>query len=544
MLKLPVYHRKSRSRRHGRRASAHRTVASNLVIIMAFLLSLVVGSWGTYIYMSATYVYLNKNTQETKRDGQKMPMVHHAVELKKNETAKSKNIGVGDADIIKDLVIENYLPKGKRSSEVEQVVVVNLPYRGSNWNGMLHALIESRLLQSMPITRMLAVVGKDADLLDLHDRSMLGDKAYRSLISPRLVGGHYMTRGGLGCLMSHIEVWREAVHLNKPTIVFEDDIMLVKGFDAKFQKVLKDIPDDMGLFYFADLVNSTLSRNSAFDYNPASSMTLLKHGEHWGTYAYMISPTAAKILLDNVYPMNFQVDSYMIQTCADFEIAVYRSKTNLVYTDNSNDRKSDVQETIKQTKIAIPLTVHLLDISPYHRHIKAEVKKYTRDAKRLSTLKVEYWDASRIQNLHEQYTLDESAPEYMLEVLCVKVAILQENGGLIKDHELAPKISLKKFVKNISGVFTYQYSEQTGQYTYPLIASISNNPELKKIHACLQTLLKDARAYRQTKQKPLSIASKGLPTIAHECITKNTERFPIMNTIITFPSSILAASDY
>lgn len=37
-------------------------------------------------------------------------------------------------------------------------------------------------------------------------------------------------------------------------------------------------------------------------------------GGHYGTYAYVISPTAAAVLLDAVYPCYVQVGWYALQT--------------------------------------------------------------------------------------------------------------------------------------------------------------------------------------------------------------------------------------
>jgi glycosyl transferase, family 25 len=60
--------------------------------------------------------------------------------------------------------------------------------------------------------------------------------------------------GAYGCLLSHIEVVREAQRSNAPSIIiFEDDAVLDPEFQSKFASFSKEVPDDWDMLYFGAL---------------------------------------------------------------------------------------------------------------------------------------------------------------------------------------------------------------------------------------------------------------------------------------------------
>lgn len=484
---------------------------------------------------------------------EKVAIIKDAKVIAINATAaKTKNNAITDAPVKSQeqetIALDNYMPnKRSKHAGFGEVNVVNLEFRPQKWNTMVTSLKASKVLRVNEIRRIIGVYGKKANLFDLYEQSKLGSKGYRSLVSPRVVGGHYMTAGGLGCLLSHVKVWQRSVQIGRPVVVFEDDVNLNSDFDARFATVLKDLPADFGLFYFADLVNTTASQESAFDFNPKSSITILKNGEHWGTYAYMIGPVAARILLDHVYPLNFQVDSFMIQTCLDFNISVYRSKTNLVSTDNSGNRVSDVQESHIEGTIDIPIKFHMLDIEPYSAKIEHEFQIYRKQLHRMRIGTIEYWDKPLIREIDTDglFMLDEEDPFYMLEVLCIKVAIVVRRGGLVKDVFFSPRHSLRKFISNIDGLIAFDTSHEVAEaYTYPLVVSNPDSPVMKLIQVCLNKLLRDARMYHGSGKTPKHLRGRNIAEVAHECITQYTTQFPGPGHVISFPAAILKQNGF
>ena len=62
------------------------------------------------------------------------------------------------------------------------------------------------------------------------------------------------SNGAYGCLLSHVEVIREAQRSNAPSVlIFEDDTVLDPDFQSKFASFSKEVPDDWDMLYFGAL---------------------------------------------------------------------------------------------------------------------------------------------------------------------------------------------------------------------------------------------------------------------------------------------------
>jgi len=62
------------------------------------------------------------------------------------------------------------------------------------------------------------------------------------------------TAGAYGCLLSHVEVVREAQRSNAPSVlIFEDDTVLDPDFQGKFASFSKEVPEDWDMLYFGAL---------------------------------------------------------------------------------------------------------------------------------------------------------------------------------------------------------------------------------------------------------------------------------------------------
>src|ERR1044072_1359660 len=62
------------------------------------------------------------------------------------------------------------------------------------------------------------------------------------------------SNGAYGCLLSHVEVVREAQRSNAASLlIFEDDTVLDPDFQSKFASFSKEVPDDWDMLYFGAL---------------------------------------------------------------------------------------------------------------------------------------------------------------------------------------------------------------------------------------------------------------------------------------------------
>ena len=68
-------------------------------------------------------------------------------------------------------------------------------------------------------------------------------------IKKYFVDNHNLTDGQIGCALSHIKIWEDAVKNNyKNILVFEDDATIPHDFWDKFNKAYNELPK-IGIFY-------------------------------------------------------------------------------------------------------------------------------------------------------------------------------------------------------------------------------------------------------------------------------------------------------
>lgn len=118
--------------------------------------------------------------------------------------------------------------------------------------------------------------------------------------------GYELTPGEVGCFLSHINAWELCVLNNVTTLVLEDDFLVGKDLEAVIEDLLK-ISDQWNLVRLSGIYETrheTLKQRSGYE--------LVRNlGEPCGTAAYMVRPTAAKILLKNAADIYEPVDHYL-----------------------------------------------------------------------------------------------------------------------------------------------------------------------------------------------------------------------------------------
>ena len=312
---------------------------------------------------------------------------------------------------------------------------------------MQKTLSTSHVLSQMNVQRMDAVVGRTVDFETLYREGKLARKAYQNLLSSIAVEGGKMTVGSAGCLLSHVAIWKKVVEMQKPVLVLEDDVLFTSDLDTGLYNIMRDAPLDFGMIYLADLAHTENSIKHAHDYRKSSLDQLTGH--YWGTFGYMISPSAALILLDNLYPLKVQVDSYIIETCTAFGVKVFRSKVNLVTTDNSPTRDTDVQRSNGTAPRIVP-TVHVLaetspfDIAPVNERSVLHA--------------VHAWNNSKILAEHPSSQIVEG-PVHLtaLKVLRLQLSILFKEGGTFRASDAPVLGDMEPFLTGVGGMITLYY---------------------------------------------------------------------------------------
>ena len=229
--------------------------------------------------------------------------------------------------------IEKFNNFEKRNIEM---FVINLDRNSERYNQFIENY--KRTMDKTLITRFSAV-----------DGNALSYKELEEVVSPYILQGikdidathqrtsnEQMTRGMVGCYLSHIRLYEQNVDKNNLVLVFEDDAK----FDINLYDMItnfKEVPDDWDI-----LLLGTVQIFNHSNY----SESWKKVYEFWGTQGYLINNNGMKKMLQYYKPMQHQIDFRMGELAKNNLLNIYSYKDNLIY---QCAKYSDVQMSVVKT---------------------------------------------------------------------------------------------------------------------------------------------------------------------------------------------------
>lgn len=203
-----------------------------------------------------------------------------------------------------------------------QLYCINLKSRPDRWERFIKQPGIQRLKQMYPFERFEGVNGKMIDIKN-DDRVSLRTKR-NILYQKRRDHEDLDSPGGVGCYLSHYAVWKKFLETDKERmILFEDDAEIPDDFPEKLESALNDLEEEgvtrpdvwilslpFGIHMQRALDTSPIQYNGKWAYDVMGPNTGIS----------MTRP-AAKILIDNAFPIDGHVDHYM-RRCAQMGMIV------------------------------------------------------------------------------------------------------------------------------------------------------------------------------------------------------------------------------
>ena len=175
--------------------------------------------------------------------------------------------------------------------------VINLASRSDRYKSFLKDVkkIKSDSVE-LDLERFEAVNGMQYDHTRLLSEGM---DTYRTWRDP--YWNRKLTKGEIGCLLSHVQLWEKCVDLNEPILIFEDDIKFLPSFNL--DRVVKTL--DMAEFVY-------LSRREIGGRPVLVDVDLAIPSYSYWTCAYAVTPSGASKLCNSILQKNlFTVDEYI-----------------------------------------------------------------------------------------------------------------------------------------------------------------------------------------------------------------------------------------
>lgn len=159
-------------------------------------------------------------------------------------------------------------------------------------------------------------------------------------------------RGQLGCLFSHIFLWKKIVAENiKECVIFEDDVEIPNDFHERFLNIHKELPqnyDFLYLFVHPKQYKVLTEKDAAFI---KGNKYISKAYKTYGTVGYCISLEGAKKLLKLFSKVTGNVDTQISTNLNKLNIfSVLKPFLSTIGQLESNDKNSKLKSNVWRTK--------------------------------------------------------------------------------------------------------------------------------------------------------------------------------------------------
>lgn len=218
--------------------------------------------------------------------------------------------------------------------------VINMAADRKRMQGFLHAYMQCDLSDKHSLIRHDATVGKSLQLAEHVSPKALSEilRAERNQYRQK----HYeLTRGGVGCYLSHVHVWKKVLESDKTSaLIFEDDCVMAQNTESIIKKT--HVPHDWDICLLGYVCN---------DCHPSSSgcHDVLSVQRFFGLHCYMIRTRAIRKILANPKTewIHKQIDAVLSDMIRDKELVVYALPTPVAWQNNT-DHPTTIQMQLKR----------------------------------------------------------------------------------------------------------------------------------------------------------------------------------------------------
>jgi glycosyl transferase family 25 len=180
-----------------------------------------------------------------------------------------------------------------------------------------------------------AIVGKDLDIKNYitplaYDKLMETDRTKKRK-------HHYdITRGAVGCYLSHLNIYKKIAESNKKNgLIFEDDVMIATDFYKRMLFGLNTVPNNWDIYLLGLICLKCDINNNFVDVT-----------KFWGTHAYLVKKDAAAKLVNYFSKLiDKQIDADLSSLIKEKKIKVYA--INPIIVVQQNEFESDIQVPVE-----------------------------------------------------------------------------------------------------------------------------------------------------------------------------------------------------
>ena len=150
------------------------------------------------------------------------------------------------------------------------------------------------------IIRLSAIDGEESlrSGIDPHSVTMSG---VEDLNSPNKTFGLSLTKGAIGCAMSHKTIWEEVAKTKADLVlILEDDAVILPNFARKISAIISELPEEWDILYLG---------SGQYTIEKRISPHLAQPSRIYGLFGYVLNWRGAQRLLAQCFPLRYQIDT-------------------------------------------------------------------------------------------------------------------------------------------------------------------------------------------------------------------------------------------
>jgi GR25 family glycosyltransferase involved in LPS biosynthesis len=206
-----------------------------------------------------------------------------------------------------------------KQTRFDEVYLINLKRRVDRLQEFTDHYQKSDM-RNISFVRFDAIDGSKLDV-DNVPLTELARAELRQLESSGYRNKHYqLTKGAIGCYLSHTKVWENIMKSNHDVVlVMEDDAKIPENFIAMLHESIPHIPSDWDIVLLGYICNSCVKKNR---YKEVKRFML--------THCYLIKREAIHKIIGTrtLFPISQQIDAYLSELSSVLNI--YTVKTRMV----------------------------------------------------------------------------------------------------------------------------------------------------------------------------------------------------------------------
>lgn len=214
------------------------------------------------------------------------------------------------------------VPLGKMRFDV---YVINLDIDKERLASFKYVYNQTDLSKSNSLIRYAATNGRELEIEPLVTPKALTEIRRAEKVKYRLK--HYeLTRGGVGCWLSHVRLWRDFLESDKDVaLVFEDDSVMVTDFQEQLNSISP--PKDWDIALLGYVCNRCENQDKG---------DMIRVRRFFGTHCYMIHRRAVQKFFASPYSQQIgkQIDSVLSDMVSEGTLNVYASRSKIAWQNN------------------------------------------------------------------------------------------------------------------------------------------------------------------------------------------------------------------